>query len=189
MNKIIAIIICMFGIQTMNAQTTLSIGFLKSNKWMILEDGVEEGKKDTTFVSFDNKKMYTSTHYHFFHPIKKKVIDRTLKCEEAYYLSNTLHNSYDAAKVGKATTGKYITFHSLTARDVDPNDFQTYEITRESDSEIVLTLRNFSHNYLDLIGFQPDGEMILKKKQLICILEFLIEKILMKIYTNKRLLM
>lgn len=31
MNKIIAIIICMFGIQTMNAQTTLSIGFLKSN--------------------------------------------------------------------------------------------------------------------------------------------------------------
>ena len=111
------------------------------------------------------KKMYTSTHYHFFHPIKKKVIDRTLKCEEAYYLSNTLHNSYDAAKVGKATTGKYITFHSLTARDVDPNDFQTYEITRESDSEIVLTLRNFSHNYLDLIGFQPDGEMILKKKQ------------------------
>ena len=109
MNKIIAIIICMFGIQTMNAQTTLSIGFLKSNKWMILEDGVEEGKKDTTFVSFDNKKMYTSTHYH--------------------------------------------------------NDFQTYEITRESDSEIVLTLRNFSHNYLDLIGFQPDGEMILKKKQ------------------------
>ena len=165
MNKIIAIIICMFGIQTMNAQTTLSIGFLKSNKWMILEDGVEEGKKDTTFVSFDNKKMYTSTHYHFFHPIKKKVIDRTLKCEEVYYLSNTLHNSYDAAKVGKATTGKYITFHSLTARDVDPNDFQTYEITRESDSEIVLTLRNFSHNYLDLIGFQPDGEMILKKKQ------------------------
>ena len=88
MNKIIAIIICMFGIQTMNAQTTLSIGFLKSNKWMILEDGVEEGKKDTTFVSFDNKKMYTSTHYHFFHPVKKKVIDRTLKCEKAYYLLN-----------------------------------------------------------------------------------------------------
>ena len=42
MNKIIAIIICMFGIQTMNAQTTLSIGFLKSNNWMILEDGVEK---------------------------------------------------------------------------------------------------------------------------------------------------
>lgn len=31
MNKIIAILIYMFGIQTMNAQTTLSIGFLKSN--------------------------------------------------------------------------------------------------------------------------------------------------------------
>lgn len=52
----------------MNAQTTLSINFLKSNKWILLEDGVEEGKIDTTIVSFDNKKMYTSEHIHFFHP-------------------------------------------------------------------------------------------------------------------------
>ena len=78
MNKIVAIIVCIFCIQTMNAQTTLSINFLKSAKWMIIKEGVEEGTKDTTVISFDNKKMYTSTHYHFFHPIRKEVVDKTL---------------------------------------------------------------------------------------------------------------
>ena len=165
MKKIIAILICLFGIQIMNAQLTLSIDFLKSNKWMRLEDGVEEGKIDTTFISFDNKKMYTSTHYHFFHPIKKKVIDTTLKCEGAYYISNTFNNSYDSAKVGKPTIGKYITFHDLTTRIVNPNEFQTYEIIRKSDSEIVLILRSFSPDYLELIEFHPGGKMILKKRK------------------------
>ena len=33
----------------MNAQTTLSINFLKSAKWMIIKEGVEEGKGNGVF--------------------------------------------------------------------------------------------------------------------------------------------
>ena len=64
MNKIVAILICFFALQAMNAQTTLNISLLKSNKWMLIEDGT----KDTVHVSFDNKKMYASEHLHYIHP-------------------------------------------------------------------------------------------------------------------------
>ena len=94
MNKIVAILICIFGIQAMSAQTTLSINFLKSNKWILLEDGVEKGKKDTTVISFDNKKMYTSTHYHFFHPIRKEVVDKTLNIDCTYYLTDVVKGDH-----------------------------------------------------------------------------------------------
>ena len=53
MNKIVAILICIFCIQTMNAQTTLSINFLKSAKWMIIKEGIEEGTKDTTVITLN----------------------------------------------------------------------------------------------------------------------------------------
>ena len=161
MNKIIAILICIFGIQTMSAQTTLSINFLKSNKWILLEDGVEKGKKDTTVISFDNEKMYTSTHYHFFHPQKKEIIDTTLKVDCTYYLTDVITGNYDATKVGKATNGKYITFHNVTSKYEDPNGYSTFEVTRKSNSEIVLTLRSFSPDTFDTIG----RELILIKKQ------------------------
>ena len=161
MNKIVAIIVCIFCIQTMNAQTTLSINFLKSAKWMIIKEGVEEGKKDTTVISFDNKKMYTSTHYHFFHPIRKEVVDKTLKIDHEYYLSDVIPGNYDATKVGKATNGKYITFHNVTSKYEDPNGYSTFEITRSSNSEIVLTLCSFTSGEFDQVG----RKMILKKKQ------------------------
>jgi len=161
MNKIVAILICIFCIQAMSAQTTLSINFLKSNKWILLEDGVEEGKIDTTIVSFDNKKMYTSEHIHFFHPIRKEVVDKTLKVDYTYYLSNAITDNYDSTKVGKATSGKYITLHNVTSKNVDPDDFTIFEITQKSDSEIVLTLCGFPHGYFNEIG----RKMTLKKKQ------------------------
>ena len=161
MNKIVAILICIFCIQAMSAQTTLSINFLKSNKWILLEDGVEKGKKDTTVISFDNNKMYTSTHYHFFHPQKKKIIDTTLKVDCTYYLSDVVTGNYDATKVGKATNGKYITFHNVTSKYEDPNGYSTFEITRSSNSEIVLTLCSFTSGEFDQVG----RKMILKKKQ------------------------
>ena len=145
----------------MSAQTTLSINFLKSNKWILLEDGVEKGKKDTTVISFDNNKMYTSTHYHFFHPQKKKIIDTTLKVDCTYYLSDVVTGNYDATKVGKATNGKYITFHNVTSKYEDPNGYSTFEITRSSNSEIVLTLCSFTPGEIDQVG----RELILKKKQ------------------------
>lgn len=145
----------------MSAQTTLSINFLKSAKWMIIKEGVEEGKKDTTVISFDNKKMYTSTHYHFIHPIRKEVVDKTLKIDHAYYLSDVIPGNYDATKVGKATNGKYITFHNVTSKYEDPNGYSTFEITRSSNSEIVLTLCSFTSGEFDQVG----RKMILKKKQ------------------------
>ena len=162
MKKIVAIIVCIFCIQTMNAQTTLSINFLKSNKWILLEDGVEEGKIDTTIVSFDNKKMYTSEHIHFFHPIRKEVVDKTLKVDYTYYLSNAITDNYDATKVGKTTSGKYITLHNVTSKKVDPNDYTTFEITKKSNSEIVLTLCGFPPDRFNEIGRKF---LLLKKQQ------------------------
>ena len=161
MNKIVAILICIFCIQAMSAQTTLSINFLKSNKWILLEDGVEKGKKDTTVISFDNNKMYTSTHYHFFHPQKKKIIDTTLKVDCTYYLSDVVTGNYDATKDGKATNGKYFTLHNVTSKYEDANGYSTFEVTRKSNSEIVLTLRSFPPDTFDTIG----RELILTKKQ------------------------
>ena len=161
MNKIFAILVCIFCIQTMSAQATLSINFLKSAKWMIIKEGVEEGTKDTTVISFDNKKMYTSTHYHFFHPIRKEVVDKTLKIDHAYYLSDVIPSNYDSTKAGKATNGKYITFHNVTSKYEDPNGYSTFEITRSSNSEIVLTLCSFTPGEIDQVG----RKMILKKKQ------------------------
>lgn len=161
MNKIFAILVCIFCIQTMSAQATLSINFLKSAKWMIIKEGVEEGTKDTTIISFDNKKMYTSTHYHFFHPIRKEVVDKTLKIDHAYYLSDAIPSNYDATKVGKATNGKYITFHNVTSKYENSNGYSTFEITRSSNSEIVLTLCSFTPGEIDQVG----RKMILKKKQ------------------------
>ena len=161
MNKILAILIFVFCIQTMNAQTTLSINFLKSNKWMIIEDGIEDGKKDTTVISFDSKKMYTSTHYHFFHPIRKEVVDKTIKIDYVYYLSDAIFGNYDATKVGKATSGKYITFHNVTSSYEGPNGYSTFEVTRSSNSEIVLTLCSFASGVFDQIG----RKLTLKKKQ------------------------
>ena len=127
MNKIVAIIVCIFCIQTMNAQTTLSINFLKSAKWMIIKEGVEEG----------------------------------IKIDHAYYLSDVIPGNYDATKVGKATNGKYITFHNVTSKYENPNGYSTFEITRSSNSEIVLTLCSFTPGEIDQVG----RELILKKKQ------------------------
>ena len=157
MNKFFAILVCIFCIQTMSAQATLNISLLKSNKWMLIEDGT----KDTVHVSFDNKKMYTSTHYHFFHPIRKEVVDKTLKIDHAYYLSDVIPSNYESTKVGKATNGKYITFHNVTSKYEDPNGYSTFEITRSSNSEIVLTLCSFTSGEFDQVG----RELILKKKQ------------------------
>lgn len=161
MNKIVAIIVCIFCIQTMNAQTTLSINFLKSNKWILLEDGVEEGKIDTTIVSFDNKKMYASEHLHYIHPKSRKVIDKTLKIDYTYYLSNAVSDSYDAGKVGKATTGNFITVHNVSSTYVDSGDYTTFEITKKSNSEIVLTLCSFPSDRFNKIG----RKFLLIKKQ------------------------
>ena len=161
MNKIVAILICFFALQAMNAQTTLSSNFLKSNKWILLKEGVEDGKKDTTVISFDNKKMYTSTHYHFFHPIRKEVIDKTIKIDHTYYLSDVVTGNYDVTKVGKATNGKYITFHNVTSKYEDPNGYSTFEVTRKSDTEIVLTLCSFPPEEIDQIG----RKLTLIKKQ------------------------
>ena len=161
MNKIVAILMCIFGIQAMNAQPTLSSNFLKSSKWILLEDGVEKEKKDTTVISFDNKKMYTSTHYHFFHPQKKEIIDTTLKVDCTYYLTDVVTGNYDVTKVGKATNGKYITFHNVTSKYEDPNGYSTFEVTRKSDTEIVLTLCSFPPDTFDTVG----RELTLIKKQ------------------------
>ena len=157
MNKIVAILICIFCIQTINAQTTLNISLLKSNKWMLIEDGT----KDTVHVSFDNKKMYASEHLHYIHPKSRKVINKTLKIDYTYYLSNAVSDSYDAGKVGKATTGKFITVHNVSSTYVDSGDYTTFEITKKSNSEIVLTLCSFPSDRFNKIG----RNFLLIKKQ------------------------
>ena len=148
MNKIITILICLFGLHTISAQTSLDISFLKNNNWMLIE---EEGK-DTLIVSFDNERMYTSEHIHFFHPISGKHFENTLKIDFTYYLSDTITDSYDATKVGKVPSGRYLTVHNLTAKHTNPNDYTTFEVTKKSSSEIVLTLYSFSANYLNKKG-------------------------------------
>ena len=115
----------------MSAQATLNISLLKSNKWMLIEDGT----KDTVHVSFDNKKMYASEHLHYIHPKSRKVIDKTLKIDYTYYLSNAVSDSYDAGKVGKATTGKFITVHNVSSTYVDSDDYTTFEITKNKKSK------------------------------------------------------
>ena len=157
MNKIVAILICIFGIQTMNAQTTLNISLLKSNKWMLIEDGT----KDTVHVSFDNKKMYASEHLHYIHPIRKEVVDTTLKVDYTYYLSDAITDNYDATKVGKTTSGKYITLHNVTSKNVDSGDFTIFEITQISNAEIFLTLCGFPSGYFNELG----RKFLLRKKQ------------------------
>ena len=157
MNKILAILIFVFCIQTMNAQTTLTISILKSNRWMLIEDGT----KDTVLVSFDNKKMYTSEHIHYVHPRSGKVIDETLKINYTYYLLDTFSTGYDAEKVGKATSGKFITVHNVSSAYVDSSEYTTFEIKKKSNSEYILTLCGFppeSYNNTGRIFF-------LKKKQ------------------------
>ena len=157
MNKIVAILICIFGIQAMSAQTTLSSNFLKSNKWLFVEDGGE----DTLAVSFDKEKMYTSQHIHFFHPIRKEVVDTTLKVDYTYYLSDAITDNYDATKVGKTTSGKYITLHNVTSKNVDSGDFTIFEITQISNAEIFLTLCGFPSGYFNELG----RKFLLRKKQ------------------------
>ena len=157
MNKIVAILICIFGIQTMSAQTTLNISLLKSNKWMLIEDGT----KDTVHVSFDNKKMYASEHLHYIHPIRKEVVDTTLKVDYTYYLSDAITDNYDATKVGKTTSGKYITLHNVTSKNVDSGDFTIFEITQISNAEIFLTLCGFPSGYFNELG----RKFLLRKKQ------------------------
>ena len=158
MNKIFAILVCIFCIQTMSAQATLNISLLKSYKWMLIEDGT----KDTVHVSFDNKKMYASEHLHYIHPKSRKVIDKTLKIDYTYYLSNAVSDSYDAGKVGKATTGKFITVHNVSSTYVDSDDYTTFEITKKSNSEIVLTLCGFPPDRFNEIGRKF---LLLKKQQ------------------------
>ena len=137
----------------MSAQTTLSINFLKSNKWILLEDGVEKGKKDTTVISFDNEKMYTSEHLHFVHPVSGEVKDKIKKVDFTYYLSDTITDNYDATKVGKATSGKYLTLHNITSKYLDSSgDYTIFEVTPKNNSEITLTLCGFPPNYINKKG-------------------------------------
>ena len=149
MNKIVAILMCIFGIQTMSAQTTLSSSLLKSNKWLFVENGSE----DSLTVSFDNEKMYTSEHLHFVHPVSGEVKDKIKKVDFTYYLSDTITDNYDATKVGKATSGKYLTLHNITSKYLDSSgDYTIFEVTPKNNSEITLTLCGFPPNYINKKG-------------------------------------
>ena len=122
---------------------------------------IEDGTKDTVHVSFDNKKMYASEHLHYIHPIRKEVVDTTLKVDYTYYLSDAITDNYDATKVGKTTSGKYITLHNVTSKNVDSGDFTIFEITQISNAEIFLTLCGFPSGYFNELG----RKFLLRKKQ------------------------
>ena len=122
---------------------------------------IEDEMKDTMFVSFDNKKMYTSERLHYVHPKSGKVIDKTLTINYTYYLSDAVSGGYNAKKVGKATSGRYITVHNISSNYVDSGDYTTFEITKMSNSEIVLTLCGFPSNSFNKMG----RIFFLKKRQ------------------------
>lgn len=153
--SILFIVFCLMSFR-MNAQT-LTRELLKGNKWICVNDSSDT---HDSYRVFDDKYFYDSTHWHFTHPLKGTKIDTTTVITYAYYLSDTIPDKFEHAKVGKIPKGKYIIEHNESSKYVDADDATIYKVTKITENEMVLT---HVKNTFEVIGM-PGGSDIYRKE-------------------------
>ena len=170
MNKLLVMVLCVFSFTLVRAQSLDPIIYtntLKKNKWILVNKkliGFDEVSKDdvyrldTVFISFDNSKMHK--HHKDENPITGEKIDKIIKGEYSYYLTNEAPKKFEKSKIGKVTSGKYIVWHNVSSRYSDDGHFVVWEATVNDNSKIELTLRK-SHKRLDMLG----RKLVIMKKE------------------------
>ena len=113
MNKLLVMILCVFSFTLVRAQSLDPIIYtntLKKSKWIQVNKrliGFDEVSKDdvyrldTVFTSFDNSKMHK--HHKDENPITGEKIDKIIKGEYSYYLTNEAPKKFEKSKIGKVT--------------------------------------------------------------------------------------
>ena len=161
MNKllysIVFIVFCLMSFR-MNAQT-LTRELLKGNKWIYVNNS---SVTSDYYRVFDDNYVYDSHHIHYTHPGRGTKIDTTIVITYAYYLSDTIPDKFEYAKVGKIPKGKYIIKHNVSPKYVDynPDDATIHKVTKITENEMVLT---HVKNTFEVIGM-PGGSDIYRKE-------------------------
>ena len=161
MNKLLVMILCVFSFTLVRAQSLDPIIYtntLKKNKWIQVNKrliGFDEVSKDdvyrldTVFISFDNSKMHK--HHKDENPITGEKIDKIIKGEYSYYLTNEAPKKFEKSKIGKVTSGKYIVWHNTSSKNVDPEEYEVWEVVETDNSKIVLQFKDTSLPYVYII--------------------------------------
>ena len=168
MNKLLVMILCVFSFTLVRAQSLDPIIYtntLKNSKWIQVNKrliGFDEVSKDdvyrldTVFISFDNSKMHTMEHLNEENPIIGQKIDKIIKGEYSYYLTNEAPKKFEKSKIGKVTSGKYIVWHNTSSKNADPDEYDVWEVFETDNSKIVLQFKDISLPYVYL----PEGAKI-----------------------------
>ena len=166
MKRILVMILCVFSFTLVRAQSLDPIIYtntLKKSKWIQVNKrliGFDEVSKDdvyrldTVFISFDNSKMHK--HHKDENPITGEKIDKIIKGEYSYYLTNEAPKKFEKSKIGKVTSGKYIVWHNTSSKNVDPDEYDVWEVFETDNSKIVLQFKDTSLPYVYL----PEGAKI-----------------------------
>lgn len=144
MKHIIATLILLFGISNLNAQQTISLNQLVGTKWKLES---EETRSEMTWT-FSSTEFTRTTTYNFPHPlinpITKEVKPTVYNDCFRYYLSTTSPSQFDKSKVGKSTSGQYLTILSLK------NELEYYTIMSLTSDRLTLqknlTKKDFEDN-------------------------------------------
>ena len=154
-------ILCVFSFTLVRAQSLDPIIYtntLKKSKWIQVNKrliGFDEVSKDdvyrldTVFISFDNSKMHK--HHKDENPITGEKIDKIIKGEYSYYLTNEAPKKFEKSKIGKVTSGKYIVWHNTSSKNVDPEEYEVWEVVETDNSKIVLQFKDTSLPYVYII--------------------------------------
>jgi hypothetical protein len=161
MNKLLVMVLCVFSFTLVRAQSLDPIIYtntLKNSKWIQVNKrliGFDEVSKDdvyrldTVFISFDNSKMHK--HHKDENPITGEKIDKIIKGEYSYYLTNEAPKKFEKSKIGKVTSGKYIVWHNTSSKNVDPEEYEVWEVVETDNSKIVLQFKDTSLPYVYII--------------------------------------
>lgn len=144
MKHIIATLILLFGISNLNAQQTISLNQLVGTKWKLES---EETRREMTWT-FSSTEFTRTTTYNFpyplINPITKEVKPAVYNDCFRYYLSTTSPSQFDKSKVGKSTSGQYLTILSLK------NELEYYTIMSLTSDRLTLqknlTKKDFEDN-------------------------------------------
>ncbi len=154
-------VLCVFSFTLVRAQSLDPIIYtntLKNSKWIQVNKrliGFDEVSKDdvyrldTVFISFDNSKMHK--HHKDENPITGEKIDKIIKGEYSYYLTNEAPKKFEKSKIGKVTSGKYIVWHNTSSKNVDPEEYEVWEVVETDNSKIVLQFKDTSLPYVYII--------------------------------------
>jgi len=168
MNKLLVMTLCVFSFTLVRAQSLDPIIYtntLKNSKWILVNKrliGFDEVSKDdvyridTVFISFDNSKMHTMEHLKDENPITGQKIDDIIKGDYSYYLTNEIPKKIEKSKIGKVASGKYIVWHNTSSKNVDPDEYDVWEVFETDNSKIVLQFKDTSLPYVYL----PEGAKI-----------------------------